>query len=130
MGMTELQLTDTGREVRGRAVFRLDRHFTYSFVDSWCDMGRITIVVRVPKGYETDFASIPRPAWWLLPPTGAWRRAAVFHDYLCDIGTPRFLTDAIFRHIMEETGVKVWQRVVIYYTVRSYWLCWGRWFSN
>lgn len=36
----------------------------------------------VPVGFETDFASVPRPLWPLFPPTGRYTRAAVLHDWL------------------------------------------------
>lgn len=47
--------------------------------------------IDVPKGYETDGASIPRLFWWFLWPTGRYFRGAAVHDqlyrYLRD-GTP------------------------------------------
>lgn len=39
-------------------------------------------VVRVPAGFITDGASVPRVLWALLPPTGSYMRAAALHDYL------------------------------------------------
>ena len=41
-------------------------------------------VVEVPTGYRTDFASIPRFFWRVLPPVGRHSKAAVIHDWLCD----------------------------------------------
>jgi hypothetical protein len=40
----------------------------------------------VPAGYVTDGASIPRAFWTLVgaPYEGAYREAAVVHDFLCD----------------------------------------------
>jgi hypothetical protein len=38
--------------------------------------------VIVPSGFLTDFASIPRPLWGWLPPTGKYGKAAVIHDAL------------------------------------------------
>lgn len=38
--------------------------------------------VIIPTGFVTDFASIPRMLWTLLPPTGAYGKAAVVHDWL------------------------------------------------
>jgi uncharacterized protein DUF1353 len=39
----------------------------------------------VPAGYLTDGASVPSALWALYPPfTGAYRSAAVIHDYYCD----------------------------------------------
>lgn len=39
-------------------------------------------IVRVPAGFVTDFASIPRMLWSLLPPTGKYGKATVVHDVL------------------------------------------------
>lgn len=40
---------------------------------------------KVPAGYLTDGASVPSALWALYPPfTGAYRSAAVIHDYYCD----------------------------------------------
>ena len=38
--------------------------------------------VIVPRGFVTDFASIPRPLRLLLPKTGTYGNAAIVHDYL------------------------------------------------
>jgi hypothetical protein len=42
--------------------------------------------IRVPAGFVTDFASIPRIFWNILPPTGKYGKAAVVHDYLYVMG--------------------------------------------
>jgi hypothetical protein len=42
------------------------------------------MMIRVPVGYRTDFASIPRFFWRILPPAGRYGKAAVVHDWLCD----------------------------------------------
>src|SRR5688572_10892672 len=53
--------------------------------------------IRIPAGFVTDFASIPRALWWLYPPTGRWGRAAVIHDWLYRKQTrSRAEADAIF----------------------------------
>jgi ABC-type glucose/galactose transport system permease subunit len=39
-------------------------------------------IVRIPAGFITDFASIPRLFWNILPPTGTYGKAAVIHDML------------------------------------------------
>lgn len=41
---------------------------------------KLGIVVVAPKGMETDFASIPRGVWNLIPKRGKHDRAAVIHD--------------------------------------------------
>ncbi len=38
-------------------------------------------VIDVPLGFRTDFASVPRPLWWIIR-RGAVRHAAIIHDYL------------------------------------------------
>lgn len=44
----------------------------------------------VPKGFITDFASVPRWAWSIITPTGLHQDAAVLHDYLYQYeGRPR-----------------------------------------
>lgn len=41
---------------------------------------------RVPVGYRTDFASVPRLLWTLFPQSGRWDPAAVVHDWLITDG--------------------------------------------
>ena len=38
-------------------------------------------VLVIPKGFEFDGASIPRPLWPLLSPTGLFLIPSLFHDY-------------------------------------------------
>ncbi len=38
--------------------------------------------IKVPAGFITDFASVPRPFWWIFPKWGRYGNAAVIHDYL------------------------------------------------
>lgn len=42
----------------------------------------VEAIIRVPAGFVTDFASIPRVLWALIPPTGRWSKASVIHDVL------------------------------------------------
>jgi len=79
-------------------------------------------VVRatVPAGYCTDFASVPRWLWWLVPPRGRWNRAAILHDYLYDKHVDRFLADALFRLGMAELGVPWLPRNAMYFAVRLF----------
>lgn len=77
--------------------------------------------IRVPKGYVTDLASVPRLLRWLVPPDGPWREPAIIHDFLCgQDGCSRFLADAYFREAMFHLGVPVWRRVSMFYAVRCY----------
>lgn len=38
--------------------------------------------VTVPVGFVTDFASVPRMLWSIIPPWGKYGKAAIIHDYL------------------------------------------------
>jgi len=40
------------------------------------------VELEVHENFITDFASIPRPLWWLYNPTGPYGKAAVIHDYI------------------------------------------------
>lgn len=66
-------------------------------------------LIRVPKSFITDGASVPHSLQWLYNPYGKYINAAIVHDYLYsaynNTGINRTLADKIFRHIMQETGV-------------------------
>ena len=66
-------------------------------------------LIRVPKSFITDGASVPHSLQWLYNPYGKYINAAVVHDFLysCynNTGINRTLADKIFRYIMQETGV-------------------------
>src|SRR5688500_11341220 len=60
----------------------------------------------VPAGFVTDFASVPRILWNILPPYGKHSRAAVLHDWLYVTGiVDRATADRIFLLLMEALGV-------------------------
>lgn len=82
-------------------------------------------VIRVPVGFETDFASIPWGLWNLFPPLGKWARPAIVHDFLYDRGGvlpsktySRKEADMIFREAMSVVGVPAWRREVMFAAVR------------
>jgi len=81
--------------------------------------------IQVPKGFVTDFASVPRFLWRVVPPTGIYGKAAVIHDYLYrtpDEPYSRAASDLVFLEAMEELDVPWWKRTLMYYAVR----CFGR----
>ena len=89
-------------------------------------------VISIPIGFITDFASIPRALWSLLPPTGGYGKAAVVHDWLYQVRivadtskTPvglrlveRGEADALLREGMEVLGVSRATRWTIFTGVR------------
>lgn len=87
--------------------------------------------VVCPAGERTDFASIPRILWSILPPWGKYGKAAVIHDHLCvfkcyhDVNNfPVYVTraqgDAIFLEAMEVLNVPPFVRNTMYKFVRAY----------
>ena len=87
--------------------------------------------IEPEDGFTTDFASVPRPLWWLFPPTGSGRRAAygpaaVIHDWLYRYGRlgasgpfiSRELADEIMLAAMVALDVAPWRRRIIYRAVR------------
>jgi len=64
--------------------------------------------IIVESGYRSDFASIPRFFWRLLPPIGRYTAAAVVHDWLCDkrpAWCSHKLAARIFEEAMADCGV-------------------------
>lgn len=82
----------------------------------------------VPAGFVTDFASVPRVFWGLIPPYGKHTRAAVVHDWLYAMGeVPRIQADGIFRRIMRECGVGRAKRWTMYLALRLFgWAAWRK----
>jgi hypothetical protein len=85
--------------------------------------------ITVPVGFSTDFASIPRPFWVILPKWGKYGNAAVIHDYLYyEQKLHRKTADNILLEGMIVLNVATWQRFVIYHAVR--WFGSFAWYSN
>lgn len=78
--------------------------------------------VVVPRGFVTDFASIPRFLWRVLPPTGKYGKAAVIHDFLyrTEAGATRAQADAVFLEAMSDLGVGFLKRYAMYLAVRLF----------
>lgn len=77
--------------------------------------------VRVPVGFETDLASVPRVLWSLVPPFGRYSKAAIVHDRLYNIqDRPKKKADKLFLRAMKDLGVPFWKRKVMYRFVRLF----------
>lgn len=82
-------------------------------------IGDTDFVITVPAGFVTDFASVPRMFWSVLPPAGKYQLAAVVHDFLYwDQGCTREQADALLRAAMIESQVEPVKREIIYEAVR------------
>ena len=112
----------------GRSLWGLQRDLTYR-------RGDPPEMITVRAGFPTDLASIPRWAWFILPPDGPWVKAAIIHDYLyATSGTgvwkrkgpavtrerpySRAEADFIMREAMAARGVGALRRNIIYLAVR------------
>src|SRR5262245_10592244 len=77
--------------------------------------------VNVPIGFVTDFASIPRIFWSVLPPDGKYTHPAIVHDYLYWTQTgSRKDADEIFKIMMEDFSVNGVIVGPIYSAVRTF----------
>lgn len=85
--------------------------------------------VTAGQGFVTDFASVPRIFWWIIPKWGKYGNAAVIHDWLYCQQTEknRAESDNILYEAMGVLDVVPWKKTVIYYAVRLFgWIAWLR----
>ena len=76
--------------------------------------------VKVPKGFVTDLASIPRVFWSLLRPDGEYTYPAIIHDYLYwTQNIPKEKSDLIFRLAMDDFNINSGTSLIIYNAVSS-----------
>lgn len=81
----------------------------------------------IRRGFETDFASIPKPVRWLLDTAGQNSEAAVLHDAAWrESQRPAHLlridpadADGMFRRALRETGATALTRGIMWGGVRS-----------
>lgn len=119
--------------------FRLVEDYEYY----WIHENTLYKIV-VPAGFVTDIASVPRPAWGFILPTGLHTAAAVLHDFLYRTNKPSGLTkysyyfrfkddhwedisyhqwsrkdcDRLFIRVMREAGTAKWKRRLMFLSVR------------
>lgn len=84
-----------------------DSHDWVLVEDMTYQIGQSGHRIIVPKGFVTDFASIPQPLWSFgLSPYGRYSKAAVIHDYLYWAqGCTKEQADNILVIAMKESGV-------------------------
>ena len=105
--------------------WRLVGHFTYAVGSEHSGA-----YIVVPSGFETDFASVPRMFWSIIPPWGKYGKAAIVHDYLYQtlsatsiktgIRYTRKDADDIFLEAMGVLGVPTWKKYLMYWAVRLF----------
>jgi len=81
--------------------------------------------IYIPKGYRTDFATVPRFLWSLVPPVGRWSKATIVHDWLIDNPTEHNLginqINTVLNESMKELDVRWRYRQLIFRSVDTYW---------
>jgi hypothetical protein len=107
---------------------KLLRRLTFRTLDGW--------LIEVPAGFETDFASIPRMLWAIIPPRGRYNRPAIIHDFLyryapVDPLTKKACTqaraDAIIKEGCENCDDRVTRRWTIFLGLKiGGWATWRR----
>ena len=77
--------------------------------------------IDVAIGFQTDFATIPRPFWVILPKWGRYGNASVIHDWLYwTQARPRREADAIFLEAMGVLDVSTPVKYVLFWAVRLF----------
>jgi hypothetical protein len=90
----------------------------YEFIDE-----NQAMIITVPKGFRTDFASIPKILYALPFITDAdkFNKAAVLHDFCyCTKLFDRKQCDELFYRAMEIVGIPEWKRILFYHVVRLF----------
>lgn len=117
-------LEPLGRYLPGGKLFRLEEQLVYEIGHE--GSGRCVVV---PRGFVTDFASIPRLSQVLIP-KDVGRRAAIVHDWLYATkglkgAFTRKRCDEIFLEAMEVLQVPALVRWTMYLAVRAGgWVVW------
>ena len=77
--------------------------------------------IRIPRGFETDFASVPRLLQSVFPRWARYGPASVVHDWLYwNQQTTRAEADAIFLEAMVYLGVGKVTRWLLHLAVRGF----------
>jgi hypothetical protein len=103
-------------ETENGDIFKLRRSMTYCIGEK---------SITVPKGFESDGASVPRFLWWLISPNIDKRTlaAAILHDYLYRIqpeGWTRKQADAVFYGICRSDGLQLDQSILAWLGLRLF----------
>lgn len=119
LGKPLVEVEADGREYP----FTVARDFVYLWpgYDKWAGFP-----VCIPKGYETDFLSIPRPLWPLLSPTGPGCWGALPHDILYSSeAVDRAMADRILYDAAVDSGASFARAWILYSGVRAGgWVSW------
>lgn len=92
-------------------------------------MGSNFYEIKIPKGYLTDGASVPRILWSICPRWDKSHKAVILHDYLCEYrivtinGSPTQISreeaDKIFLLALKDEGLSKLKYSLMYGAVRT-----------
>lgn len=77
----------------------------------------------IPKDFETDLASIPKPLWsFIAPQYTGYVAPSILHDYLYSCGNlfNRRIDDEILYAALRDNGVGRWTAAKFYFAVRMF----------
>ncbi|WDL73873.1 DUF1353 domain-containing protein [Helicobacter winghamensis] len=82
------------------------------------------VFIQTPKGFKTDFGSIPQLFQSLISPVGKPTKAFVLHDYLCALSNAgklkRKVADEVFKDALKQLGCGLLKRYLLYFGVRVF----------
>lgn len=105
------RLCDTSAD--GRGTWRLRRSLVY--------LSPLAGVVRVPCGFVTDLASVPRLPFVFFLLSGYGHAAAVVHDWLyTEKPMDRETCDRVFSEALQACGVPAWRAWLMLRGVRAF----------
>lgn len=109
--LTELKYEDAkGTNIWGRPQYALTSPLEYDY--------KGYMLIRVPEGFKTDFATIPNWIPFLRPKNGKWAKASVVHDFLCKYDMPKVTADRIFYYAMLDDKASIFTAYVLWICVR------------
>lgn len=81
-------------------------------------------LIKVPKSFVTDYASIPKLLRAIVLPYGKHSGASVVHDWLyssnCNLDISREKADRIFLEILKEKKVNFLLRTLMYIAIKKF----------
>lgn len=112
--------------------FELQEDFHFYFRDDikleglgyLCTLNKDMHYIIVPKGFCTDFGSVPQLFQGIISPVGNASKAYVLHDFLCVLAREGRLSranaDRIFKAALKQVNVKPLMIEILYKAVRLY----------
>ena len=94
----------------------------------YTDINQERVYIRIPSGFRTDFASIPKIFHSFIEDKDKYNKASVVHDWLYNAKMfDRKTSDKIFLEAMLVLGINKFKAYIFYYAVRFFgWIRWRR----